>query len=105
MVDLLNVFRRRGDEVTFYTTGIFGNYPDWQRLEMHCYKIPAIRLLGETIVHPRIFLKVFLNKPDFLIVLNTEGLPSLLLYVTAKLRGIPTLQPSARDRLRSETNA
>jgi len=91
LVDLAEALKHRGEQVTVYSTGIFGNYPHMKKLEKCIRRIPSIRFLDETIVHPRLFLEVLRNKPNFLVIWNTESLPSLLLYVTAKARSIPTL--------------
>lgn len=84
--------------MTLYSTGIFGNYPGMRSLEKHICKIPSISFLGEMVIHPKLFFQVLLKKPDFLIIGNSEGLPSLMLYITAKVDKIPTLLVIEKNR-------
>lgn len=91
VLDLKNALEKEVDEVSAYTTGIFGNYPEWKKLEGQITVIPHRVLLGDRIPKTGFYFRLFRDPPDFFILSGTETTGSMVIAIMARLKRVPAL--------------
>ena len=97
MLDFVRALSDLSEEVRFYSRGIYGNYP-WKQYEQRVRLVNKQRLFGAVINYVR-------YRPDVVVLLASETLTSLVIYIMSKIIGTSTVLIVEENRERTYTSA
>ena len=93
MLDFVGALSELSGEVRFYSRGIFGNYP-WKNYEQCVRLVNKRRFFGAIINYAR-------YRPDVVVLLASETLTSLAIYMGSKIIGTSTVLIVEENRERT----
>jgi glycosyltransferase involved in cell wall biosynthesis len=97
MLDFVRELSGLSGEVRFYSRGIYGNYP-WKKYEQRVRLVNKQRLFGAVINYAR-------YRPDVAVLLASETLTSLVIYVMSKIIGTSIVLIVEENRERTYASA
>jgi glycosyltransferase involved in cell wall biosynthesis len=97
MLDFVRALSELSGEVRFYSRGIFGNYP-WKQYEQRVRLMNKQRFFGAVINYAR-------YRPDVVVLLASETLTSLAIYMVSKIIGTSTVLVIEENRERTYASA
>jgi glycosyltransferase involved in cell wall biosynthesis len=97
MLDFVRELSDLVGEVRFYSRGTYGNYP-WKQYERRVRLVNKHRLFGGVIEYAT-------YRPDVVVLLASETLTSLVIYIVSKIIGTSTILIVEENRERTHASA
>jgi glycosyltransferase involved in cell wall biosynthesis len=97
MLDFVRALSELSLDVRFYSCGIFGNYP-WEQYEQRVHLVNKQRFFTGVVNYAR-------YRPDVVVLLASETLTSLAIYMVSKIIGTSTVLVVEENRERTYASA